>query len=92
MAEAAQEWLDSLDSDQRRAAVGPAPGADGAAEDERTRWFYTPTDHGGLTFHQQSPAQHRMVMRLVASGLSEAGYTTVATVLGLENVLDRTSR
>jgi hypothetical protein len=89
MAQAAQAWLDSLDADQRTVAVGPAPGADGVAEAERTRWFYTPTDHGGLTFHQQRPAQHRLVMRLVASGLSEAGYNTVATVLGLENVLDR---
>ncbi|WP_372507149.1 DUF3500 domain-containing protein [Actinomadura madurae] len=70
-------------------AAGPRPGARGEAEAERTRWFYTPTDHGGLTFHQQRPAQHRLMMRLVASGLSEAGYTTVATVLGLENVLDR---
>jgi uncharacterized protein DUF3500 len=88
MAEAATAWLDSLDEAQRAVAVGPPPGADD--ETERTRWFYTPTDHGGLTFHQQRPAQHRLVMRLVASGLSEAGYTTVATVLGLENVLDRT--
>jgi hypothetical protein len=63
--------------------------ADDGAEVERTRWFYTPTDHGGLTFHEQRPAQHRLVMRLLATGLSEAGYTTVATVLGLENVLDR---
>ncbi|MDX8141597.1 DUF3500 domain-containing protein [Lentzea sp. BCCO 10_0061] len=89
MAGAAGTWLDSLDPGQREVAVGPAPGADGETEAERTRWFYTPTDHGGLTFHEQRPAQHRMVMRLVASGLSEAGYTTVATVLGLENVLDR---
>ncbi|MEV4048071.1 DUF3500 domain-containing protein [Streptomyces sp. NPDC049744] len=89
MAEAARAWLDSLDADQRKVAVGPRPGADDPAEAERTRWFYTPTDHGGLTFHQQRPAQHRMVMRLVATGLSEAGYATVATVLGLENVLDR---
>ncbi|MGW4203596.1 DUF3500 domain-containing protein [Streptomyces sp. NPDC004726] len=88
MAEAARAWLDSLDADQREVAVGPPPGADGEAEAERTRWFYTPTDHGGLTLHQQRPAQHRLVMRLVASGLSEAGYVTVATVLGLENVLD----
>jgi hypothetical protein len=88
MAEAAGEWLDSLDADQRATAAGPAPGAGEAAEAERTRWFYTPTDHGGLTFHQQRPAQHRLAMRLVASGLSEAGYVTVATVLGLENVLD----
>jgi hypothetical protein len=89
MAEAARAWLDSLDANQRQVAVGPPPGADGAADAERTRWFYTPTDHGGLTFHQQHPAQHRSAMRLVASGLSEAGYTTVATLLGLENVLDR---
>jgi hypothetical protein len=90
MAEAARAWLDSLNAAQRAVAVGPPPGTDGEGEAERTRWFYTPTDHGGLTFHEQRPAQHRLVMRLVASGLSEAGYTTVATVLGLENVLDRT--
>jgi len=90
MAEAAMAWLDSLDPTQREVAVGPPPGRDEEAETERTRWFYTPTDHGGLTFHQQRPAQHRLVMKLLASGLSEAGYTTVATVLGLENVLDRT--
>ncbi|MFI9559246.1 DUF3500 domain-containing protein [Nonomuraea endophytica] len=89
MAEAAQAWLASLNAEQRTVAVGPPPSSDGAADAERTRWYYTPTDHGGLTFHQQRPAQHRQVMRLVASGLSEAGYTTVATVLGLENVLDR---
>ncbi|WP_439657706.1 DUF3500 domain-containing protein [Lentzea sp. HUAS TT2] len=89
MAEAALAWLDSLDAEQRAAAAWPAPDTGGAAEAERTRWFYTPTDHGGLTFHQQRPAQHRLAMRVVASGLSEAGYTTVATVLGLENVLDR---
>ncbi|MHA6615635.1 DUF3500 domain-containing protein [Pseudonocardia sp. DLS-67] len=90
MAEAATAWLDSLDPTQREVAVGPPPGASGEGEAERTRWYYTPTDHGGLTFHQQRPAQHRLVMRLLASGLSAAGYTTVATVLGLENVLDRT--
>ncbi|MCX2951173.1 DUF3500 domain-containing protein [Lentzea sp. NEAU-D7] len=89
MAEAAGAWLDSLDPGQREVAVGPPPAAGGESEVERTRWYYTPTDHGGLTFHEQRPAQHRSVMRLVASGLSEAGYTTVATVLGLENVLDR---
>jgi hypothetical protein len=92
MAEAAGAWLDSLDAQQRATAVGapPAAGPDAGADAERQRWFYTPTDHGGLTLHQQRPAQQRLVMRLVASGLSEAAYTTVATVLGLENVLDRT--
>ena len=87
MAEAAAAWLGSLDGDQRRTATGPAPGA-GAGDEERRRWFYTPTDHGGLTLHPQRPAQQRAAMRLVASGLSPGGFVTVATTMGLENVLD----
>src|SRR5687768_15459267 len=89
MAEAATAWLDGLDAQQRRVAAGAVP-ADGASDAERRRWFYTPTDHGGLTLHQQRPAQQRAAMRLVASGLSTAGFGTVAIVLGLENVLDHT--
>jgi hypothetical protein len=88
MAAAAAAWLGELDAQQRVVAVGPTPGDD-AADAERRRWFYTPTDHGGLTFHEQRPAQQRAAMRLVASGLSTAGYVTVATVIGLENVLDQ---
>lgn len=87
MAAAAADWLDALDPAQRGIASGATPGDD-PADAERLRWFYTPTDHGGLTVHQQRPAQHRLAMRLVASGLSVAGYVTVATVMGLENVLD----
>jgi hypothetical protein len=88
MAQAALAWLDTLDPGQRAVATGAVPGADG--DDERLRWFYTPTDHGGLTVHQQRPAQQRRAMALVATGLSEAAYVTVATVMGMENVLDRT--
>ncbi len=88
MAEAATAWLESLDPEQRQVAAGAAPGDD-ASDAERRRWFYTPTDHGGLTFHQQRPAQQRAAMRLVASGLSTPAYVTVATIIGLENVLDQ---
>jgi len=87
MAEAALVWLDSLDAGQRQVAAGAVP-VDDASDAERRRWFYTPTDHGGLTVHQQRPAQQRAAMRLVASGLSPAAYVTVATIMGLENVLD----
>lgn len=87
MAEAALAWLASLDAHQRVLARGSVPG-DSADDAERRRWFYTPTDHGGLTLHQQRPAQQRGAMRLVASGLSPAGFVTVATTMGLENVLD----
>jgi Protein of unknown function (DUF3500) len=90
MAEAAQAWLDTLDPAQRATATGHAPAADEGTDAERRRWFYTPTDHGGLTFHEQHPPQQRAAMKLVASGLSRAAYVTAATVMGLENVLDHT--
>jgi hypothetical protein len=87
MAAAAEKWLDALDADQRPLAHWPGPD-DEEAEAERLRWFYTPTDHGGLALGQQRPAQQSLAMQLVASGLSTAGYVTVATVMGWENVLD----
>ena len=90
MAEAAAAWLDALEPAQRAVATGAAPG--GPAEAERQRWFYTPTDHGGLALSAQSPAQQRLAHQLVGSGLSHAGYVTVATIIGLENVLDHAER
>jgi Protein of unknown function (DUF3500) len=89
MAAAATEWLQALEPGQHTVARGNAPGPDGDADAERRRWFYTPTDHGGLTLEAQRPAQQRLALRLVATGLSVAGYVTVATVIGLDNVLDR---
>src|SRR5215216_1894195 len=89
MTEAARAWLDTLDAEQRTIGQGAVPAND-RSDNERRRWFYTPTDHGGLTIHQQRPAQQRAAMRLVSTGLSPAGYVTVATIIGLENVLDYT--
>jgi hypothetical protein len=83
MMKAADAWLASLSAEQRAMATRSRP--DGDFE----RWFYTPTDHGGLALGTQRPAAQRLALRLIASGLSEAGYVTVATVMGLENVLDR---
>jgi hypothetical protein len=88
MATAAMAWLDALDPQQRMVATGSAPSPDAEHDAERRRWFYTPTDHGGLTLGDQRPAQQRLAHRLVATGLSTAGYVTVATIIGLDNVLD----
>ncbi|MDQ4115984.1 MAG: DUF3500 domain-containing protein, partial [Actinomycetota bacterium] len=57
MADAARAWLDTLDPARRETATGHAPAADRDTDAERRRWFYTPTDHGGLTFHEQHPPQ-----------------------------------
>ncbi|MBV9794681.1 MAG: DUF3500 domain-containing protein [Actinobacteria bacterium] len=89
MAAAAAAWLEALEPDQRAVATRPAPGTGDESESERQRWFYTPTDHGGLTLGAQTAAQQRLAHQLVASGLSRAGYVTVATVIGLENILDQ---
>ena len=89
MAAAAGAWLGALDPAQRAVAAGRAPSPDAESDAERRRWFYTPTDHGGLTLAAQRPAQQRLAHRLVATGLSTAGYVTVATIVGLDNVLDR---
>ena len=84
MVDAARAFLDSLTDTQRAAALAPWP-----AEDERHRWYYTPTDHGGLPLAGMRPAQQSLAMRLVATGLSLPGYVTASTIMGLENVLDR---
>ncbi len=89
MAAAAAAWLDALDPAQHTAATGRAPSSDAESDAERRRWFYTPTDHGGLPLGAQRPAQQSLAHQLVATGLSTAGYVTVATIIGLDNVLDQ---
>ncbi|MFZ4812725.1 MAG: DUF3500 domain-containing protein [Ilumatobacteraceae bacterium] len=83
MAEAAVALIESFDETQRAVACWPM-----GDHDERLRWFYTPTDHGGLAISAMRPPQQRLTHRLVATGLSQPGYVTVATIMGLDNVLD----
>src|SRR5215213_10566196 len=88
MATAARAWLGSLPGAQRGIAQRGRPRSGSPAEDDRQRWHYTPVDHGGLTFTAMGPEQRSLAMQLVATGLTTAGYVTVCTVMGLENVLD----
>ena len=83
MTDAAHTFLASLDDDQHAIA-----GRQFHDLDDREQWFYTPTDHGGLPLGSMAPAQQRHAHRLLASGLSRAGYVTVASIIGLENVVD----
>jgi Protein of unknown function (DUF3500) len=83
MAEAAERLIATFDDPQRADALRPFP-----SNDDRRQWFYTPTDHGGLTLAAMTQPQHRLAFRLVASGLSTPGYVTASTIIGLENVLD----
>lgn len=88
MATAAATWLGTLSREQMSFALYESP-LDAEGDAERLRWYYTPTHHGGLAIREQTAYQQSLAMQLVATGLSEAGYATVATVMGLENILDQ---
>ena len=83
MAEAANAFLDNLDEEQRSIANWHFP-----ADEERLRWYYTPTDHGGLPLSGMRPGQQQLAFKLLAAGLSRPAYVTASTIVGLENVLD----
>jgi hypothetical protein len=83
MAAAATRFLASLEDEQRPLARWPFP-----AGEERLRWYYTPTDHGGLALSAMRPAQQQLAFALLASGLSRPAYVTACNIVGLDNVLD----
>jgi len=83
MATAASRLLGLLDDGQRQQAVSGFPD-----EPERSRWFYTPTDHGGLTLTDCTASQRQAALRLLATGLSPAGYHQAAAIMGHELILE----
>jgi len=83
MVVAAQAFLGRLEPSQAESALWTFP-----SNDERRRWYYTPTDHGGLPLGEMSPAQEQSALKLVASGLSQQGFVAAASIIGLENILD----
>ena len=86
MAQAASDFLNALSAEQR--SVGSLRFGD---EEERRRWFYTPTPRVGLRLGDLAPRQQQKVMQLMATGLSERGYNYASLLMGLENVVDRSS-
>ena len=86
MAQAASDFLDVLSSEQRGA--GSLRFED---EEERHRWFYTPTPRVGLRLGDLAPRQQQKVMQLMATGLSEPGYNYASLLMGMENVVARSA-
>jgi hypothetical protein len=84
--EAAGRYLGGLSDEQRQKTRQSF-----ADEDERRRWYYTPTPRPGLYLREMSPLQQQDVMRLLAASLSEPGYNYASTVIGLERLVDHTS-
>ena len=83
MGEAVENFLAALTADQRRKAVIAFND-----ETERTAWYYTPIYRAGLPLTEMTRPQQRLAMKVVATGLSRAGYNTASTIMGLETTLD----
>ena len=83
MTEAAAGFLTDLTDAQRSQATQAF-----ANEEARRTWFYTPTPRAGLPIREMTPVQHQWVRRLLAAGLSEAGYNYAALLMGLEYLVD----
>ena len=58
-------------------------------DEEQHKWFYTPTPREGLRIGEMTPNQQQNVMRLVSTGLSEAGYNYACVLMGSERLVDR---
>lgn len=82
IAATARKFLEGLEPAELKVATFPF-----TKEEERTRFFYTPTDHGGLSFSAMTPRQQSTAMHLLSATMSSGFYATAATIMGLENVL-----
>lgn len=84
MAHAAERFLASLSGEQRAVATFPFE------DSERTRWHFVPTEmhaRQGLVIGEMNEGQRALAHALLASGLSEGGYTTATAVMELEAIL-----
>ena len=82
MAEAANNFLASLDAARRQQAV-----IDFADHAERENWHYVPRERGGLPLKDMNPRQRELAHALVATGVSASGYEKIATIISLEPIL-----
>jgi hypothetical protein len=81
MAVAAQNFLATLDGEQRAAAKFELD------DEERLNWHFIPRERRGLTMKKMRPDQLQMAFLLVNSPLSHKGSTKALTVMSLERVL-----
>jgi Protein of unknown function (DUF3500) len=84
MADLAAQVLTALDDDHRRIASLPFPD-----DEEPRRFYWIPTDHGGLSLRSCDDRARALIMQLVASGLSPAGFNTASTIISLQHILSR---
>jgi hypothetical protein len=87
MAEAATAFLADLTAEQQAAAT-----REFTEGGERLLWYYTPNARPGVSLIELGPAQRQAARKLLHTGLSEGGYNTAATIMGLEAILGAKER
>jgi hypothetical protein len=81
MAKAASAFLENLPAEQKQQATF------GFDDKERVNWHFIPRERKGLPLRDLSDADKQRAHALIASGLSEAGYSQALEIMSLEEVL-----
>ena len=81
MATAASEFLATLDSDQKARATFEF------TDEERLNWHFIPRERKGVPVKDLAGASLKAAHRLLASGLSVAGYDQTLNIMSLEELL-----
>lgn len=81
MAEAAQNWLNALDADQRRRASFLF------RDEERRSFHYFPVPRRGLPLKDMTDGQRHLAHALLATGLSTRGYLKTSTIMSMGDLL-----
>lgn len=81
MAEAAQNWLNALDAEQRRRSTFLFQ------DQERRTFHYFPIPRCGLPLKDMTQGQRHLAHALLATGLSTRGYLKTSTIMSLGDLL-----
>lgn len=81
MALAANDFLKSLDDEQRKIARFELK------DDERQNWHFIPKERNGLTLKQMQPHQQQLGYALLATAMSSRGFSKALRVMTLERIL-----
>ncbi|MDX1906085.1 MAG: DUF3500 domain-containing protein [Bacteroidia bacterium] len=81
MVRAARDWVASLTAEQRQSALRPFESS------VRYGWHVVPKAREGVSVEMMTPAQRALVLDLLHTSLSEAGYAKATAIMELENVL-----
>ena len=82
MAEAANNFLSALETTQKQKTT-----LSFGDEQERKNWHYIPRNRSGLPFKEMNGTERKLAQALIATGVSQAGYDKVQTIMALEETL-----